>query len=534
MTNSSGGNALRRPSPRRMYSRKLALELAGALAALAVAGLLALLLRRLHARKTPLALARAAHLEWLARPKCPRSLQASYRSVARLVEWFDALPVQGRTEACRQAGLSVEIDRLDETGLYRFSIAHRAPAYRLTRSHRRVGIGGPVVAWRPNDNSEKWDMLRPPEGISAPVTALLERRSEDQWALRFLSPYARENVTVGERFYPLAANFSAPIAKIAKTAEAFRRTGFRGMLNSSAIARREKLYLMQRYDPNRIPLLMVHGLQSTPVSFVNLVNDLSADPEIYARCQIWHYHYRTGTPVLYNAAIFRRILKETLSLLDPFGRDFATNNLVALGHSMGGILTHTLLCDSAYKLWDSVIKVRPEVFACDANTSSVLNAIYLFERERRVRRAILISVPHRGSSIADNWIGNLGQSLYRADHQVQDPFRSLLEKHLDQINPFIVKLIKEGKLSSIRTLSANSPALMALATIPPAVPFHSIIGQRNPGPVESGSDGVVAYASSHLDGAESEVIIRFGHETFLHPDAVTEIKRILHAHLDTL
>ena len=377
-------------------------------------------------------------------------------------------------------------------------------------------------------------MHRPPEGIFAPMTALFERRSDDQWSLRFLSPYAREDVSVGARSYPLAANFSAPVAKIARTAEAFRRTGFRGMLNSSAIARHEKLYLMQPYDPNRIPLLMVHGLQSTPVSFVNLVNDLSADPQIYARYQIWQYHYRTGTPVLYNAAIFRRILKETLSLLDPFGRDFASNNLVVLGHSMGGILTHTLLCDSEYKLWDSVVTVRPEAFASDANTSSVLNAIYLFERERRVRRAILISVPHRGSSVADNWIGNLGQSLYRADYEVQEAFRSVLENHLDQINPFIVRLIKEGKLSSIRTLSASSPALMALAAIPPAIPFHSIIGQKNPGPVERGSDGVVAYASSHLEGAESETIIPFGHETFLHPDAVTEIKRILHAHLATL
>jgi hypothetical protein len=35
-------------------------------------------------------------------------------------------------------------------------------------------------------------------------------------------------------------------------------------------------------------------------------------------------------------------------------------------------------------------------------------------------------------------------------------------------------------------------------------------------------------------GAESETIIPFGHETFLHPDAATEIKRILHALLDTL
>ena len=523
----------------RLWSRtecpqRLALGLSCALATLAVAGTVALLLRRWHVRNAPLALAKAAHLDWLAHPESPRSMRESYRSVARLIEWFDALPVARRTELCREAGLMIESDQFDEIGLYRFRIARHVPAYRLMRSHTRPGIGVPVVAWRPNDNSDKWDMLRPPEGIFAPATALLEGRSDDHWRLRFLSPYTRESVFVGARSYPLAANFTAPIAKLARTAEAFRRTGFRGMLNSSAIARREKLYLIQRYDPDRIPLLMVHGLQSTPVSLLNLVNDLCADPEIYGRYQIWQYHYRTGTPVLYNAAVFRRILKETLSMLDPLGADFATNNLVVLGHSMGGILAHTLICDSEYKLWDSVITVRPEVFASDPNTSSVITAIYLFERERRVRRAILVSVPHRGSVIADNWIGNLGQSLYRADREVQEAFRSLLENHLDQINPFIVRLIKEGKLSSIRTLSANSPALMALAAIPPAVPFHSIIGQRNPGPVDTGSDGVVAYASSHLDGAESETIIPFSHEAFLHPDAVTEIKRILRAHLESL
>jgi triacylglycerol esterase/lipase EstA (alpha/beta hydrolase family) len=213
-----------------------------------------------------------------------------------------------------------------------------------------------------------------------------------------------------------------------------------------------------------------------------LVNDLSADPVLHARYQIWLYHYPTGTPVLQNAAVLRRILKQTLREIDPQGTDFAANQLVVLGHSMGGIMTHTLLSDSGYKLWDSVISVRPEMFSCDSKTRSVVDAIFLFEREKRVRRAILIAVPHRGSPIADNWIGNLGQSLYRADREVQEAFRSFVEDHLDQMNPYLVRLVKEGKLSSTRTLSANTPALIALAAIPPAVPFHTIIGQKHPGP----------------------------------------------------
>ena len=317
--------------------------------------------------------------------------------------------------------------------------------------------------------------------------------AEGQWTLRFLSPYRCETVTVQGRIYPLAASFTAPMAKLVRQSGPLRRSGFRGMLNSSGVSRREELYLMQPYDPARIPLLMVHGLQSTPVSFANLVNDLSADPVLHARYQIWLYHYPTGTPVLQNAAVLRRILKQTLREIDPQGTDFAANQLVVLGHSMGGIMTHTLLSDSGYKLWDSVISVRPEMFSCDSKTRSVVDAIFLFEREKRVRRAILIAVPHRGSPIADNWIGNLGQSLYRADREVQEAFRSFVEDHLDQMNPYLVRLVKEGKLSSIRTLSANTPALIALAAIPPAVPFHTIIGQKHPGPAHAGNDGVVAY-----------------------------------------
>jgi pimeloyl-ACP methyl ester carboxylesterase len=358
---------------------------------------------------SPLAVAQAAYARWIADPNNANASRDYHRFVSRLVEWFDSLTETQRLELCGETGLTVELDLMEETGLHRFTPADNVPAHRLRRRHTRSGIGVPVVTWRPNEGSGQWDALRPPEGIAAPGTAILQRGAKGQgWTLCFLSPYRRETVTLEGRSYPLAANFTAPTAMIAWQAEPLRRSGFRGMLNSSAIPRREKLYLMQPYDPNRIPVLMVHGLQSTPVSFANLVNDLFADPVLHARYQIWHYHYPTGTPVLQNAAVLRRVLQQTLREIDPQGRDFATNNLVVLGHSMGGIMAHTLISDSGYKLWDSTISVRPETFSCDLKTRRVIDAIYVFERERRVRRAILIAVPHRGSSVADNWIGNLG------------------------------------------------------------------------------------------------------------------------------
>jgi hypothetical protein len=68
------------------------------------------------------------------------------------------------------------------------------------------------------------------------------------------------------------------------------------------------------------------------------------------------------------------------------------------------------------------------------------------------------------------------------------------------------------------------------------VPYHSILGDRGKGgnrndtkPVSS--DGIVPYWSSHLDGAESEIVIPSGHWTNQHPEGITEVNRILHLHL---
>jgi hypothetical protein len=55
-----------------------------------------------------------------------------------------------------------------------------------------------------------------------------------------------------------------------------------------------------------------------------------------------------------------------------------------------------------------------------------------------------------------------------------------------------------------------------------------VIGQQHPGPKERGSDGVVPYWSSHLSGAQSELIVRSGHSVIGNSDAMREVIRILH------
>jgi hypothetical protein len=83
------------------------------------------------------------------------------------------------------------------------------------------------------------------------------------------------------------------------------------------------------------------------------------------------------------------------------------------------------------------------------------------------------------------------------------------------------------EMSSIRRLSPSNPLFLALEKTPMRAPYHSIIGDRGRGDTPNSTDGIVAYWSSHLSGAESEVIVPAGHGAFDDPAAIAEVKRII-------
>ena len=93
--------------------------------------------------------------------------------------------------------------------------------------------------------------------------------------------------------------------------------------------------------------------------------------------------------------------------------------------------------------------------------------------------------------------------------------------------PGAAKFYAGGRFSAVRTLSPKSTALIAVSELPIEVPFHSLIGQKHPGRKESGSDGVVPYWSSHLEGAASERIVRSGHGVIGNATAIDEVIEIL-------
>jgi hypothetical protein len=110
--------------------------------------------------------------------------------------------------------------------------------------------------------------------------------------------------------------------------------------------------------------------------------------------------------------------------------------------------------------------------------------------------------------------------------------RLLMEQAGAALAPDVKEALQEDP-TSIRGLSPQNPMIQALAgvAIDKGVPFHSIIGDRGRGDGEQGSDGVVPYTSSHLEGAASELIVPSDHAATAHPLTGLEVKRILRLHL---
>jgi pimeloyl-ACP methyl ester carboxylesterase len=414
--------------------------------------------------------------------------------------------------ALRRAGVTVNLPKVD------LPLRHMEVIDSEKSSRNEVGVAV-VLEYETSAHA-----IYPPEGLFVDATVIVHLVNDTPTV---------EFVTTGDSFWvsgkslPLVADHSAASRHLARRARKLAASGFLSMIRPDSMKRKPQIYLLDPYERSKVPLLMVHGLQSTPVAFAQLVSALRSDPEVRRKYQLWQFYYPSGSPVLANAADLRESLSRTLQNLDPGNNSVARHGMVVLGHSMGGVISHTLVSSSGDAMWKSVFNQPPERLKGDRATVQSLIRILDFQERSDIKRVIFMAAPHHGSPMADSFIGWVGNSLSRLSPMEESGFSRLARENPEAMNPEASSFYEAGRFSAVRTLSPKSTALIALSKLPISIPYHSIIGQQHPGPKELGSDGVVPYWSSHLDGATSEIVVRSGHGVIGNSDAICEVIRIL-------
>jgi pimeloyl-ACP methyl ester carboxylesterase len=380
-------------------------------------------------------------------------------------------------------------------------------------THRSVveGVGAPIVAIA--RSAPRGYARFEPSHIYAPETALITFQ-DHRARIEFLDRLSTDQVSIDGHAYPLAADFSAPLA-LGMMRERPNRIGVSAFLLPDQYKNRARLVRLQPFDPERTPVIFLHGLASGPLYWTPMINDLIADPEIRRRYQFWVFWYPTGYPFPYSAVQLRQELD---SIRQAFPN---SKRVVLIGHSLGGLVVRLLVTDAGDSIWRTVFGKTPAEMQISSPTGELLKQTLIFNHRPDVERAIFITTPHRGTTVASHWWRRMAARLIKQPRSFAG-IRAFINadpaaEHFNRIP------------NCVETLAPDDPILLALNKLPVArqIPFHTIEADRGRGDAPNSNDGMVAYWSSHLDGAQSEIIVPSNHAAQVHPEGIAEVRRIL-------
>lgn len=402
--------------------------------------------------------------------------------------------------------------------------------------YRRDGFGSAFVAIGTTPpNNAAWQ-----ESHYVPLTAVLEFPGEtlqsvlDTHDVRVFAknPYLDSSIKLDGQTIPLAANFTAPYG-VWLAQSNFATESLRSLFGRGGLSKPEVL-LMQPYDPNRLTVIMLHGLASSPEAWINVVNELMGDEQLRRTYQVWEVYYPTNVPVAVNLMQIRKAIDDTLQHFDPSGHAVASHHIVLIGHSMGGVIARLLVSSSDDKLW-SIIRERPGLSVQQRQKLRQRLAPYLqFRPMPQVTRAIFLAAPHRGTPVAQWTVARWIRSLIRLPLTLLEEGKGITDamqgKNAEPGTPARIP-------TSIDNLSDEDPFIKASSTLPISskVHYHTIVGMyKSKGPLTESDDGVVPYASAHLEGADSELVVPSWHNVQETPQAIMELRRILRLHASQL
>jgi hypothetical protein len=480
-------------------------------------------------------------------------------------------PDRDREEAAQAATIGpwqLDFSSLRSAGLEPDRVQEIIPAASLRFSglrniYRRDGFGAELVLGlkpqAPPPHSEPQPFRTMPY---PPVTALLifeghtlrEVLATHRIRVLLRDPYRAASERIARHTVPLAANFSAGYG-LWLARSGFATQALDTLLGLNGGIDHPRIHLMQPYDPDRRIVIMLHGLASSPEAWINVANEVLGDEALRRNYQIWQVYYPTNAPLAVNRDTIATAIEATLHHFDPAGTARASQRVTLIGHSMGGVLARLLVSSTGDRLWQALqarYEVPDETTPDDApnesadapgaahpdDTRKTLDRYLRFSPLPQVSDAIFIAAPHRGTPFANHrlarWAANLITLPLGMVRQLGDATRVMSRLRPRAVSPETGAAGPIGIPNSIDNLSDRDDYIRWTADLPlrPGLRYHSILGDDTPDlPFAQSSDGIVPYASAHLPGAASELVLPSSHSVQEHPRAILEIRRILTAEL---
>lgn len=395
--------------------------------------------------------------------------------------------------------------------------------------HRTPGFGTPLATLAPRCADRPACQLFPPEGIFRWATAWFEMdqaTGEPIPRLVIADPFKVGPVFAGARELTLATDTTAFLARGIRRSKLERLAIF-GLIGGREVGRRSGLYLLEDYDPRKRPIVMIHGLGSSPLIWAKLSNAIWADPALRERYQVWHVVYQTNAPLLVAHRRVRGYLDDAWRLLDPDGNDPARAGMVLVGHSLGGVISRLMCVHSGEVLWNASFTVPPALLPGSPEDVAGIQDVFLFSPYPGVSRAIFLATPHRGSPTADAWLGRLARVLVGRRVPEIQALKRVSRAHPEVVQEVVRPTYQRAFVNSISTLQTAQPVRRAGQSLLPAphIAYHVISGVDPSQGADT--DGVVPLASSLLSGAESTLVVASAHDVYDNDLAIAEVLRIL-------
>ena len=370
-------------------------------------------------------------------------------------------------------------------------------------------------------------------GTVSILTAVMSFSENGKPHFRLIPRNREDFIAVGKLNYPLAADWSA-LLEVYWNLTRVKDDRWLGLLQPQELRNTTGLSSIQVYNPNKIPVILTHGLMSSAGTFDNLVNRLYADPEIRRNYQFWYFNYPTGVAWTVSARAYRESLQKLRDQVDPHRKNPNWDKMVVVGHSMGGLITHYSQCEEPWNLLrasdipqKTLAQYLDKRYVHEPLPDPALEALrkdYFFEPVK-AGMVVYMATPHRGAPVAKYRLAtfltklvSLPQNLLREAYNL-----ATLQQDMLLLNPQDAYLW----FTSVNQLKPDSYSISGLQGLKVRnVPTHSIIGDQGKGDTPRSSDGVVPYWSSHLAWG-TEKIVPSDHSVQDCMETANEMKRIL-------